>query len=260
MADDSSELDELVQAASWHSPATTIPTTKNNSTANTTTNSNAPTKTNNNDNPNTKTTADNQNIDIGNTSSASGKVAPSSNPLFDDSTTNGFTTAPATSEDDYESDDDDDDSRSNYSNNNTSNSNSMISNSARKHGGKNAMVKGEEKRSHHNVLERKRRDLLKDSFSRLRDSVPTTQPRDRVSRAEILKQAADYIASTVQRNAAARAELDELIRKNRQLEEQKKAGGVVSSGSVATTSVKSGDAKKMLLVSGTQELVVKHEH
>lgn len=32
-----------------------------------------------------------------------------------------------------------------------------------------------EKRAHHNALERKRRDHIKDSFSSLRDSVPSLQ-------------------------------------------------------------------------------------
>lgn len=198
MADaDSSEQDEIVQAEHWHSSSSSstvlneINATPTTMTKNTT---NLPNKT---------------------------------SPLIDESTTNGFTTAPATSEEDnldYESDDDDD-SRSNHSNNNTSN-NSVIFNSGRHHSKySKQMVKGEEKRSHHNVLERKRRDLLKDSFSKLRDSVPTTQPKDRVSRAEILKQAADFIQSTVQRNALIRAELDELVRKNRELEEEKKAQG-----------------------------------
>ncbi len=32
--------------------------------------------------------------------------------------------------------------------------------------------KGDDRRSHHNALERKRRDNIKDSFSMLRDSIP----------------------------------------------------------------------------------------
>lgn len=107
-------------------------------------------------------------------------------------------------------------------------------------------VKGEEKRSHHNVLERKRRDLLKDSFARLRDSVPTTQPKERVSRAEILRHAADFIASTVQKNVNVRAELDELMRKNRELSEKRKqaacASGVGGDSSGVGMNMTSGGA------------------
>lgn len=151
---------------------------------------------------------------------------------LDESATNGFTTAPATSEEDnldYEESDDDDDSRSNYSttNTNTNNSNnSTLTGSSGRRGrqyGRHSSLRGEEtKRSHHNVLERKRRDLLKDSFSKLRDSVLATQPKERVSRAEILKQAADFIQSRVQKNASVRAELDDLIRKNQELEQIQK--------------------------------------
>ena len=79
---------------------------------------------------------------------------------------------------------------------------------------------------------------MKDSFTKLRDSVPTTQPRERVSRAEILKQAADFIQSRVQQNARIRAELDELIRENQKLEDRQQTdaterlvvGTVVSNG------------------------------
>lgn len=35
------------------------------------------------------------------------------------------------------------------------------------------MIVQAEKRAHHNALERKRRDHIKDSFSSLRDSVPS---------------------------------------------------------------------------------------
>lgn len=38
-----------------------------------------------------------------------------------------------------------------------------------------------EKRAHHNALERKRRDHIKDSFSSLRDSVPALQNEKVVS-------------------------------------------------------------------------------
>ena len=34
---------------------------------------------------------------------------------------------------------------------------------------------GTDKRAHHNALERKRRDHIKDSFSSLRDAIPTMQ-------------------------------------------------------------------------------------
>ena len=41
---------------------------------------------------------------------------------------------------------------------------------------------GQDKRAHHNALERKRRDHIKDSFSGLKDAIPTLQVRIELSR------------------------------------------------------------------------------
>nr|XP_013802184.1 PREDICTED: protein max [Apteryx mantelli mantelli] len=49
-----------------------------------------------------------------------------------------------------------------------------------------------DKRAHHNALERKRRDHIKDSFHSLRDSVPSLQG-EKASRAQILDKATEYI-------------------------------------------------------------------
>ncbi|KAH9496134.1 hypothetical protein Btru_012139 [Bulinus truncatus] len=55
----------------------------------------------------------------------------------------------------------------------------------------------DDKRAHHNALERKRRDHIKDSFHSLRDCVPQddnkTNSSSKTSRAQILRQAAEYI-------------------------------------------------------------------
>jgi len=121
---------------------------------------------------------------------------------------------------DYDSDDDED-SKSNHSNSNQ-NVNSSFVNVLGKQSSKNkgqSSHKDEDKRAHHNVLERRRRDHLKDSFSQLRDSVPTFRS-ERASRTEILVQAADFIISRVQKNASMQQELDALVRANRQLEEE----------------------------------------
>lgn len=114
------------------------------------------------------------------------------------------TAAPTSEEDnmDYDSEDDDD-SKSNHS---SSNPNS------RKRG-----PKGDIKRSHHNVLERKRRDLIKDSFTKLREAVPTLS-NEKASRAQILKKAADFIQHINQRNESTRADIKELVKKNMELE------------------------------------------
>uniref|UniRef100_A0A8C5CEZ4 Protein max n=1 Tax=Gadus morhua TaxID=8049 RepID=A0A8C5CEZ4_GADMO len=58
-------------------------------------------------------------------------------------------------------------------------------------------AKGADKRAHHNALERKRRDHIKDSFHSLRDSVPALQGEKQsikqASRAQILDKATEYI-------------------------------------------------------------------
>ena len=49
------------------------------------------------------------------------------------------------------------------------------------------------KLSNLNAVERKRRDHIKDSFTGLRDAIPTMKGGDKSSRAQILKKASEYI-------------------------------------------------------------------
>eukprot|EP00056_Hartaetosiga_gracilis_P019003 m.12652 g.12652 ORF g.12652 m.12652 type:complete len:131 (-) comp7282_c0_seq3:1095-1487(-) len=49
------------------------------------------------------------------------------------------------------------------------------------------------KRKHHNALERRRRDFIKDSFEVLRCSVPELARHDKASRSHILNVSTDYI-------------------------------------------------------------------
>ncbi|KAJ9590399.1 hypothetical protein L9F63_016560, partial [Diploptera punctata] len=77
-----------------------------------------------------------------------------------------------------------------------------------------------EKRAHHNALERKRRDHIKDSFTSLRESVPALQGEKVVSRALILKKAADYIQFMRRKNSAHQQDIDDLKRQNSLLESQ----------------------------------------
>jgi Max protein len=77
----------------------------------------------------------------------------------------------------------------------------------------------EERRAHHNALERKRRDHIKDSFSSLRDSIPSLQG-EKSSRAQILKKAAEYISFMKKKNTAHQQDVDDLKRHNEILEEQ----------------------------------------
>jgi len=76
-----------------------------------------------------------------------------------------------------------------------------------------------DKRAHHNALERKRRDHIKDSFSSLRDAVPSLHG-EKASRAQILKKAAEYIAYMRRKNTTVQADIDDLKRQNKVLEEQ----------------------------------------
>ncbi|XP_047480035.1 protein max-like isoform X3 [Penaeus chinensis] len=79
-----------------------------------------------------------------------------------------------------------------------------------------------EKRAHHNALERKRRDHIKDSFCSLRDSVPSLhgEKSSQASRAQILKKAADYIEFMRQKNSAHQQDIDDLKKQNTLLENQ----------------------------------------
>lgn len=76
-----------------------------------------------------------------------------------------------------------------------------------------------EKRAHHNALERKRRDHIKDSFTSLRDSVPSLQG-EKASRAQILKKAAEYIQFMRRKNNSHQQDIDDLKRQNTLLESQ----------------------------------------
>ncbi|XP_024893302.1 myc proto-oncogene protein isoform X2 [Temnothorax curvispinosus] len=77
-----------------------------------------------------------------------------------------------------------------------------------------------EKRAHHNALERKRRDHIKDSFTSLKDAVPTLQGEKVASRAQILKKAADYIVSMRRRNGSHQQDIDDLRKQNAYLENE----------------------------------------
>ncbi|XP_023935899.1 protein max isoform X2 [Bicyclus anynana] len=80
-----------------------------------------------------------------------------------------------------------------------------------------------EKRAHHNALERKRRDHIKDSFTSLRDAVPALQGEKVASRAQILKKAAEYIQFMRRKNNAHQQDIDDLKRQNTILETQIRA-------------------------------------
>ncbi|XP_067205999.1 protein max isoform X4 [Linepithema humile] len=78
-----------------------------------------------------------------------------------------------------------------------------------------------EKRAHHNALERKRRDHIKDSFSSLRDAVPSLAAEKVASRAQILKKSAEYIQFMRRKNTSHQQDIDDLKRQNSFLENQR---------------------------------------
>ncbi|XP_077587899.1 protein max-like isoform X3 [Stigmatopora nigra] len=80
-----------------------------------------------------------------------------------------------------------------------------------------------DKRAHHNALERKRRDHIKDSFHGLRDSVPALQGekvRQNASRAQILDKATEYIQYMRRKNHSHQQDIDDLKKQNAVLEQQ----------------------------------------
>ncbi|XP_053488437.1 protein max isoform X1 [Ictalurus furcatus] len=81
-----------------------------------------------------------------------------------------------------------------------------------------------DKRAHHNALERKRRDHIKDSFHSLRDSVPSLQGEKnfvkQASRAQILDKATEYIQYMRRKNHTHQQDIDDLKKQNALLEQQ----------------------------------------
>ncbi|KAK2554287.1 Protein max [Acropora cervicornis] len=79
-----------------------------------------------------------------------------------------------------------------------------------------------DKRAHHNALERKRRDHIKDSFAHLRDSIPSLQG-EKASRAQILNKATDYIQFMRRKNHSHQTDIDDLKKQNGILDQQVRA-------------------------------------
>ncbi|KAM4529800.1 protein max isoform 2-T2 [Fundulus diaphanus] len=117
-----------------------------------------------------------------------------------------------------------------------------------------------DKRAHHNALERKRRDHIKDSFHSLRDSVPSLQgektwrssDQDRLndqkhstkqaSRAQILDKATEYIQYMRRKNHTHQQDIDDLKRQNALLEQQVRALEKVKGSTQLQSSYSSPDS------------------
>ncbi|XP_066916156.1 protein max-like [Clytia hemisphaerica] len=126
-----------------------------------------------------------------------------------------------------------------------------------------------EKRAHHNALERKRRDHIKESFSGLRDSIPSLEG-EKSSRAQILHKATEHIQYMRRKNHAHQTDIDELKRHNMILDQQvrelenSRATGTVTID--ATAAALLGSASELLLntsddksMNSSSETVVKTE-
>jgi len=85
--------------------------------------------------------------------------------------------------------------------------------------GGNQFLSEADKKAHHNALERKRRDHIKESFVSLRDTIPTLR-REKTSRAQILKHATEYIQFMSKKNNAIQKDIDSMKRQNQFLKQQ----------------------------------------
>ncbi|GAA6214871.1 protein max isoform X3 [Lates calcarifer] len=104
-----------------------------------------------------------------------------------------------------------------------------------------------DKRAHHNALERKRRDHIKDSFHSLRDSVPALQGEkvgkaQSASRAQILDKATEYIQYMRRKNHTHQQDIDDLKRQNALLEQQVRALEKVKGSAQLQASYSSSDS------------------
>uniref|UniRef100_UPI0037E84B55 protein max isoform X3 n=1 Tax=Semicossyphus pulcher TaxID=241346 RepID=UPI0037E84B55 len=114
-----------------------------------------------------------------------------------------------------------------------------------------------DKRAHHNALERKRRDHIKDSFHSLRDSVPALQgekvgkaqpagppgtQKAHASRAQILDKATEYIQYMRRKNHTHQQDIDDLKRQNALLEQQVRALEKVKGSTQLQASYSSSDS------------------
>lgn len=75
----------------------------------------------------------------------------------------------------------------------------------------------EERRKTHNVMERQRRNELKNCFMRLRDNVPELSHNDKASKVVILKKARDCIYSLEDESHRLQTRKDKLKAKQEQL-------------------------------------------
>ncbi|KAH8355750.1 hypothetical protein KR084_013000 [Drosophila pseudotakahashii] len=79
-----------------------------------------------------------------------------------------------------------------------------------------------EKRAHHNALERRRRDHIKESFTNLREAVPTLKG-EKASRAQILKKTTECIQTMRRKISDNQKDIEEIRKQNIILDQQIRA-------------------------------------
>ncbi|KAH8351689.1 protein max [Drosophila kikkawai] len=79
-----------------------------------------------------------------------------------------------------------------------------------------------EKRAHHNALERRRRDHIKESFTNLREAVPTLKG-EKASRAQILKKTTECIQTMRRKISENQKDIEEIKKQNSILDQQIRA-------------------------------------
>ncbi|KAH8373379.1 hypothetical protein KR009_004583 [Drosophila setifemur] len=79
-----------------------------------------------------------------------------------------------------------------------------------------------EKRAHHNALERRRRDHIKESFTNLREAVPTLKG-EKASRAQILKKTTECIQTMRRKISENQKDIEDIKKQNSILDQQIRA-------------------------------------
>ncbi|KAH8360523.1 hypothetical protein KR200_008336 [Drosophila serrata] len=85
-----------------------------------------------------------------------------------------------------------------------------------------------EKRAHHNALERRRRDHIKESFTNLREAVPTLKG-EKASRAQILKKTTECIQTMRRKISENQKDIEEIRKQNSILDQQSKLDNIFHS-------------------------------
>ena len=107
-----------------------------------------------------------------------------------------------------------------------------------------------ERREHHNELERRRRDHIKDSFDRVKEAIPGMDGQ-KASRSQVLKRACDYVETMHESIEAQEADIERMKQRNREL--QAESEGHVVTDDVAVALLENAGAAKTGAGTSTEE-------